>query len=76
MSCSDKIAVWSALGLQGRLAVRAVRADQACGIVVGGVEPTAEFMDRPAEFEAMILKEADRALGAGLQPIEGECGFC
>lgn len=72
MSCSDKIATWSALGLQGALLSELFAPIKLSGIVVGGVEPTAEFVDRSAEFEAMILQEADRALWGRLQPIEGE----
>lgn len=71
MSCSDKIATWSVLGVQVALLSELFSPIKLSGIVVGGVEPTAEYADRPDEFEALIMREAERALWGRLQPVEG-----
>lgn len=59
-SCSDKIALWSALGLQGGLLSNLFAPIYLDHIVVGGVEPP-EGTDLTA-YRASIVKEAQRAL--------------
>lgn len=59
-SCSDKIALWNALGLQGGLLSNLFTPIHLDHIVVGGVEPP-EGADASAYRES-IVQEAERAL--------------
>lgn len=59
-SCSDKIALWNALGLQGGLLSNLFEPIHPDHIVVGGVEPP-EGTDA-ATYGPSIVREAERAL--------------
>lgn len=59
-SCSDKIALWNALGLQGGLLSSLFAPIYLDHIVIGGVTPTRDA--NTDQYNATIVQEAERAL--------------
>ncbi|WWC95184.1 hypothetical protein V866_002038 [Kwoniella sp. B9012] len=73
MSCSDKIASWSALGIQGGLLANLFRPIYLDGIIVGGVERPANTHGRQIdayEWEDKIKRELERSLCGRLESIK------
>ncbi|WWC91907.1 uncharacterized protein L201_006857 [Kwoniella dendrophila CBS 6074] len=68
MSCSDKIASWSVLGIQGGLLANLFEPIYLKGIVVGGVD-TPEAKD-DLEWKAHIKNEMERSIWGRLQTIQ------
>ena len=64
MSCSDKIAAWNVLGIQGALLSRLMRPVYIDRIVLGEVEPS---------MREFVLEDCKRALYARLRSIGGQC---
>ena len=77
MSCSDKIASWSVLGLQGALLSDLFEPIYLDHIVIGGAlepplhTPNGQGVDRGDWREAM-LREAERACFGRLADLDGE----
>ena len=70
-SCSDKIASWSVLGLQGALLVRHFEPVYLDAIVVGGVEePPKTWSERGDDWEKTIKTEVQRAVFGRLEGID------
>lgn len=68
-SCSDKIATWTVLGLQGALLSRLFEPVYLDHIVIGGVElPEGQNED---EWHATVVAEAERALWRRVEGISG-----
>ncbi|WOO81519.1 tRNA-specific adenosine deaminase TAD1 [Vanrija pseudolonga] len=66
-SCSDKIATWTVLGLQGALLARLFEPVYLDHIVIGGVEvPEGQRED---EWHATVVAEAERALWRRVEGI-------
>lgn len=88
MSCSDKLASWSVLGIQGGLLARLFAPIYLEGIVIGGVEepPThshAAFggdsvahVPRGKVWKDVVRKEVERAIWGRLEAIEREHTNC
>ena len=66
MSCSDKIARWSALGIQGALASLIIEPVYIHAIVLGEVDEA---------MQAQVRKDCDRAFHERLGRLEGEFSF-
>lgn len=66
MSCSDKIAAWSVLGIQGALASRLLEPIYIDTIVIGEV---------PSDMHDIVREDCDRAFGGRLQNLAGVCLF-
>ncbi|TBU32012.1 adenosine deaminase/editase [Dichomitus squalens] len=62
MSCSDKIAAWNVLGIQGALASRLLRPIYIDRLVIGEVEPS---------MRDVVLEDCQRALYGRLRSIKG-----
>ncbi|RSH86431.1 uncharacterized protein EHS24_004686 [Apiotrichum porosum] len=71
-SCSDKIASWSVLGLQGALLSQLFEPVYLDHILVGGVEePPAGVIPAGSTWENMVTAEAERALWGRLDGVKG-----
>lgn len=70
MSCSDKIAIWVCVGLQGGLLADLYEKVKLEGLVIGGVEQPPEWTDRKNVWEDKIKAEAARALYGRLESIK------
>ncbi|KAK8853399.1 hypothetical protein IAR55_004105 [Kwoniella newhampshirensis] len=70
MSCSDKIASWSVLGLQGGLLDELFEPVWLDGLVVGGVEFPRGWEGSKEEWAVMVRREVDRALWGRLIAIQ------
>ncbi|WVW86372.1 hypothetical protein I302_108417 [Kwoniella bestiolae CBS 10118] len=70
MSCSDKIASWSVLGIQGGLLANLFEPIYLDGIIVGGVEFPLTCSDED-EWESKIRGELERSLWGRLESIQG-----
>jgi hypothetical protein len=68
-SCSDKIATWSVLGLQGAMLEPLFEPVYLTGVVVGGVE---EVGPKKEELRELIKPEIERAIWGRLEKLEGE----
>jgi tRNA-specific adenosine deaminase 1 len=68
-SCSDKIATWCALGLQGALLERTIDPVYLDGIVVGGIDKVGPNGD--SSWRSQIRSEAERALYGRLGDLQG-----
>lgn len=66
MSCSDKIARWSVLGIQGALASLIIEPVYIHAIVLGEVDEA---------MQAQVRKDCDRAFHERLGRLEGEFSF-
>lgn len=64
MSCSDKIASWSVLGIQGALTSRFLQPIYVTDVVLGEVAP---------EMQKTVQEDCDRAFGGRLT---GQLGVC
>ena len=64
MSCSDKIAAWNVLGIQGALASRLLRPVYIDRVVIGEVAPS---------MRDVVLEDCQRALYGRLRSIKGLC---
>ena len=74
LSCSDKIACWAALGLQGALLEELYEPIYLSGVAIGGVECDAPdgWTGRPGKtWKQVISKEVERALWGRLGPLIG-----
>ncbi|WVR09604.1 hypothetical protein IAU60_006676 [Kwoniella sp. DSM 27419] len=72
MSCSDKIASWSVVGLQGALLSRVFQPIYIDAVVVGGVDPPPSWESRTEAWYDQIKREVERALWGRLEGIEGD----
>ncbi|WWD19829.1 hypothetical protein CI109_104296 [Kwoniella shandongensis] len=70
MSCSDKIASWSVLGLQGALLEELFEAVWLNGLVIGGVDTPKSWEGSQAEWEVRVRNEVERALWGRLESIQ------
>jgi tRNA-specific adenosine deaminase 1 len=73
MSCSDKIANWSILGLQGALLDEVFEPVWVDHLVVGGVEevaPEGWRVDEGVGWREMIRRQVERALWGRLSSLE------
>ena len=70
-SCSDKIASWSVLGLQGALLGKCFDPVYLDGIVVGGVEDPPETWPVEGDWRDNVRKEIERAVYGRLECISG-----
>ena len=66
MSCSDKIAAWNVLGIQGALASCFLRALYLSNIVIGEV---------PADMQDTVREDCERALWKRLGDVRGRIFF-
>jgi tRNA-specific adenosine deaminase 1 len=81
-SCSDKIATWSVLGLQGALASRIFeRPIYLASIVIGDIPRTAptevdmtRYRQPERPWRDLMAEECERAFFGRLGAIESECG--
>ena len=64
MSCSDKIAAWNVLGIQGALASRLLRPVYIDRVVIGEVAPS---------MRDVVIEDCQRALYGRLRSIKGLC---
>jgi tRNA-specific adenosine deaminase 1 len=71
-SCSDKIATWNVLGLQGGLLSALFGPVYLDHIVVGGVE-TPALEENSSEWEDKVAAEAQRALYGRLEHVKRKC---
>ena len=74
MSCSDKIASWSTLGMQGALLAGCFDPVWIGHVVVGGVEevpPEGARLEEGIGWRAKIKKELERALYGRLTSLQG-----
>ncbi|OXG77619.1 tRNA-specific adenosine deaminase 1 [Cryptococcus neoformans Gb118] len=69
MSCSDKIATWVCVGLQGGLLADLYEKVKLEGLVIGGVEQPPGWVDAKDVWEDKIEAEAARALYWRLETI-------
>ncbi|OCF77615.1 hypothetical protein I204_01607 [Kwoniella mangroviensis CBS 8886] len=70
MSCSDKIASWSVLGIQGGLLANLFQPIYLDGIIVGGLERPANRIEKsPNAWEDQIKQELKRSLWGRLESI-------
>ncbi|WVQ78995.1 hypothetical protein IAT38_001087 [Cryptococcus sp. DSM 104549] len=69
LSCSDKIATWCVLGLQGGLLAELFGKVPLEGIVLGGVEVPLSWEGREGEWGKKVREEAERALCGRLEGI-------
>jgi len=72
-SCSDKIATWSVLGLQGAMLEPLFEPVYLTGVVVGGVEEVGPKME---VLRKLIKPEIERAIWGRLEKLEGESILC
>jgi tRNA-specific adenosine deaminase 1 len=68
-SCSDKIATWSVLGLQGALLEPLFEPVYLTGVVVGGVEETGP---KDEVLRKLIKPEIQRAIWGRIEKMEGK----
>lgn len=69
MSCSDKIATWVCVGLQGGLLADLYEKVKLEGLVIGDVEQPPGWVDAKDVWEDKIEAEAARALYGRLETI-------
>lgn len=62
MACSDKIAAWNVLGLQGALLSQILDPVYLSGVIIGGV---------PQEMRTTVKEDCERAFYGRLERIEG-----
>lgn len=62
MSCSDKIAAWNVLGIQGALAARVLQPIYVHRVIIGEVEPS---------MRDVVLEDCVRAMHGRLHGITG-----
>jgi tRNA-specific adenosine deaminase 1 len=67
-SCSDKIATWSVLGLQGAMLEPLFDPVYLTGVVIGGVH---EYGPEGQELRKLIRPEIERAIWGRLEQLEG-----
>lgn len=67
-SCSDKIATWSVLGLQGAMLEPLFDPVYLTGVVVGGVN---EYGPQGQDLRKLIQPEIERAIWGRLEKLEG-----
>ncbi|KIR31668.1 tRNA-specific adenosine deaminase 1 [Cryptococcus deuterogattii MMRL2647] len=70
MSCSDKIATWACVGLQGGLLADLYEKVKLEGLVIGGVEQPPGWIADKNVWEDKMKAEADRALYGRLESIK------
>ena len=71
-SCSDKIATWSVLGLQGAMLEPLFEPIYLTGVVVGGVQETGP---KDEALRKLIKPEIQRAIWGRIEQMEGESIF-
>lgn len=67
MSCSDKIAAWNVLGVQGALASTLFGPLYASSVIIGDV---------PDELQPVVLDDCSRAFFGRLGKLASECSIC
>ena len=71
-SCSDKIATWSVLGLQGAMLKPLFEPIYLTGVVIGGVQETGP---KDEALRKLIKPEIQRAIWGRIEQMEGESIF-
>jgi len=71
-SCSDKIATWSVLGLQGAMLEPLFEPIYLTGVVIGGVQETGP---KDEALRKLIKPEIQRAIWGRIEQMEGESIF-
>jgi tRNA-specific adenosine deaminase 1 len=78
MSCSDKLASWSALGMQGALLAEVFEPVYLDHVVIGGVEeapPEGVSLPHGTNWHERIRGEAERALWGRVEFVAGKSSY-
>ena len=67
MSCSDKVAAWTVLGVQGALAAQLFAPVYVASVIIGDV---------PGEMEVTVREDCERALYGRVEGVCGEDCHC